>query len=302
MNEGQGSALTAAVCAVMLEVGIVEKGGRNDFHKYSYASEFDLCKALQPSMARHGLCLVPVAMALTRSDGPKTRNGKPQYLTEGPITYELRHSSGEARQVMTWGCGIDGEDKGAYKAMTGAYKYALREVFLIPTGDDPDKDWREKGAPVVLPRLEAVGISQAKADRWRLAHGHQPMAKSSPEEVREFVAWCEGEGGPVVRGEDNPRTESEPAPASGPAPKVDTGSKRWRAFQAMCGTRIGEVHGSKAYDVLKAFLAAKGHRKPSEGTLEELNRLASWVEGKGAQIVKNWAHSAEGVKALGGDV
>jgi hypothetical protein len=31
-------------------------------------------------------------------------------------------------------------DKATAKAMTGAYKYALRQTFCIETGDDPDKD------------------------------------------------------------------------------------------------------------------------------------------------------------------
>lgn len=302
MGDGKGG-LTAAVCAVMLEVGIVEKGGTNDFHGYKYASEFDLSVALQPAMARNGLCMVPVAMALVRSEGPKTRSGKPQYITEGPVTYELRHTSGESVRIVAWGCGIDGEDKGAYKAMTGAYKYALREAFLIPTGDDPDKDWRERGAPVVLPRLEAIGITQAMADRWRIADGRPPLSKSEADDVLGFVEWCEGEGGPIVRGDSKPEPQRPPEPASTlDAPKVDTKHPRWRAFQAMCGSRIGKQHGQGAYDVLKAFLAAKGKRKPSEGTWDELARLAAWVEGDGAQTVKNWARSSEGVAALGGDV
>ena len=85
------------------------------------------------------------------------------------------------------------------------------------------------------------------------------------------------------------------------APKVDTKAPKWRAFQAMCGSRIGKQHGQGAYDVLKAFLASKGKRKPSEGTWDELTRLAKWIEGDGAAAVKNWARSSEGVAALGGE-
>ena len=31
-------------------------------------------------------------------------------------------------------------DKGVYKAITGAVKYIFMKNFLIPTGDDPEKD------------------------------------------------------------------------------------------------------------------------------------------------------------------
>jgi hypothetical protein len=38
------------------------------------------------------------------------------------------------------GEGQDAGDKGPYKAMTGAQKYALMKTFMIPTGDDPEAD------------------------------------------------------------------------------------------------------------------------------------------------------------------
>jgi hypothetical protein len=38
------------------------------------------------------------------------------------------------------GEGQDAGDKAVYKAMTGALKYCLLKTFLIPTGDDPERD------------------------------------------------------------------------------------------------------------------------------------------------------------------
>src|SRR5699024_6730814 len=37
--------------------------------------------------------------------------------------------------------GQDAGDKAVYKAITGATKYALMKVFMIPTGDDPEQDY-----------------------------------------------------------------------------------------------------------------------------------------------------------------
>jgi hypothetical protein len=42
--------------------------------------------------------------------------------------------------VPSLGAGTDSGDKAPYKAMTGASKYAELLSFLIPTGDDPEKD------------------------------------------------------------------------------------------------------------------------------------------------------------------
>lgn len=132
------SELTKAVCAVMKAVPYVQKGGYNSFHKFKFASEADLLEALQPAMARYGLSLAPIR--IERSTHPfKTRSNKDQVLTTLLVTYCLTHKSGESMEIMGIGEGADGEDKGAYKAMTGSLKYVLRSLFLVPTGDDPDK-------------------------------------------------------------------------------------------------------------------------------------------------------------------
>ena len=39
--------------------------------------------------------------------------------------------------AMSSGEGSDTGDKASNKALTGAYKYALRQTFCIETGDDP---------------------------------------------------------------------------------------------------------------------------------------------------------------------
>jgi hypothetical protein len=48
--------------------------------------------------------------------------------------------TGETLSFQSIGTGADSGDKAAYKAATGALKYALLTGFLIPTGDDPESD------------------------------------------------------------------------------------------------------------------------------------------------------------------
>lgn len=128
------SKLAAAVCAVMTEVGYVQKGSVNTHHRYRYASDADLLVKLQPAMASHGLCIFPSSV---------TRDDSNPMICHLIVTYTLMHSSGESVTIMAPGSGSatkGSEDKAAYKAMTGAYKYALRQLFAVPTGDDPEKD------------------------------------------------------------------------------------------------------------------------------------------------------------------
>jgi hypothetical protein len=76
----------------------------------------------------------------------------------GIVTVKVRYTfldtaSGESWESVWWGEGYDGNDKAIYKAYTGALKYCLMMVFMIPTGDDPtpsvgdpEFDREERGA------------------------------------------------------------------------------------------------------------------------------------------------------------
>jgi hypothetical protein len=133
------SELTKAICQVMAAVRYVPETGKNAFHGYAYASDEDLLTVLQPAMASAGLAMVPTRIDSQTVEHAQDRKGKPQYRTDLLVTYVLLHSSGESIAVMAPGCGLDGEDKGVYKAMTGALKYALRHTFLVPTGQDAER-------------------------------------------------------------------------------------------------------------------------------------------------------------------
>lgn len=141
MERVKHPSLAAALCAVMGEVPYVQKTGRNEFHRYKYASDADLLAALQPAMAKHGVAWLLERVEPVYAEGPQDRKGKGQRYTDLVVTYRVAHAdSDQTLTVQSVGTGLDGEDKGGYKALTGALKYALRQTFLLPTGDDPEKD------------------------------------------------------------------------------------------------------------------------------------------------------------------
>ena len=125
--------LAAAMCKVMAEASHVQKTGKNSFHGYNYASDEDLLRVLQPAMVKAGLAMFP--SGITQTD---RQLDKGKTCTDVHVEYTIIHSSGESITIQAVGRGIDKEDKGPYKAMTGALKYALRQTFLVPTGDDPE--------------------------------------------------------------------------------------------------------------------------------------------------------------------
>lgn len=130
-NGAKPRGLHSKLAEVMAEVGRVPKRGRNEFHKYDYATEADIVEAVRGALSARGVSLLPSVR---------------QVLREGTLTTALMAFSftdGETGETSTheWaGTGDDKGDKGLYKAMTGALKYFLLKTFLLPTGDDPEAD------------------------------------------------------------------------------------------------------------------------------------------------------------------
>ena len=124
--------LYKAIHEVMKEVGYVKKEGVVQFGNtnYKFAGEATMIKTLRPVMVEHGLILVPhKAHHATTSRTGEIIN----------VTYLLIHTEGGTLEVSVCGQGQDKGDKAIPKAMTGAFKYAIRQLFMIETGDDPDR-------------------------------------------------------------------------------------------------------------------------------------------------------------------
>lgn len=127
--------LAKKLAAVMMAVDKVAKRGRNDFHKYDYATESDIVFAVREKLAEQHVVLVPAVTKFHR----EAVGEKGFVLTH--LEMEFTFIDGESGEQISraWlGAGADKEDKGVYKAMTGAEKYFLLKTFLIPTGDDPE--------------------------------------------------------------------------------------------------------------------------------------------------------------------
>lgn len=192
---GDLGALALAVCAVMADVPNVQETGQNTFHKYKYASDEDLLRALQPAMAAHGLALMPVGCTTSTVPAGKTQRGADQYRTDIVITYRLIHKSGGWLNLQSAGSGIDGEDKGAYKALTGAYKYVLRQTFAVPTGEDAERD-QPQPRKKVKETPEERGERQAQHHAsWNSDRGafHAKLGEVLPELKQPYDAvadWC----------------------------------------------------------------------------------------------------------------
>lgn len=143
------------ILAVMTDVEYLQKDGRVSSEKvnYNFLSEEKITANVRNSMIDHKLVMFPVNCCQVIS-----QTGFDEII----MTYRFLdvEAPDSFIDVQTKGCGYDKGDKKSYKAMTGAFKYAMRQTFMISTGDDPDKEASEKTAAKIA---EAAAKAAAKA-------------------------------------------------------------------------------------------------------------------------------------------
>jgi hypothetical protein len=117
---------------IMSQVERIPKNGVNKFHHYNYALESDVKDACRKYMAEAG-----VLMTFAVNGTEQIRDDIVRVFST--VTF-YDGDTGTKIEFDMAGDGQDKNDKGIYKAITGSTKYALMSTFLIPTGDDPEKD------------------------------------------------------------------------------------------------------------------------------------------------------------------
>lgn len=132
--------LVAKLAEVMGEVERVEKRGRNDFHKYDYATEGDIAAAVRKGLSARSIIVVPRTIDPTLGTVERKNGGGDTLVTLRVVFAFLDGETGQSLEVPVYGQGQDGGDKAFYKALTGAVKYLLLKTFLMPTGDDPEAE------------------------------------------------------------------------------------------------------------------------------------------------------------------
>ncbi len=115
------------------------KDKENRFHKYKYVSESLIKEKAHQMLQDLGIVfnfsIEKVDMAVL--------NEQILYTITAEYSF-IDTDTGERFGGKAAGSGIDSGDKGLYKAITGAIKYIFHSTFLIPSGDDPERDDKEE--------------------------------------------------------------------------------------------------------------------------------------------------------------
>lgn len=145
--------------AILTAVDRIEKDKNNTQGNYMYASEKAIKETLHPLFMTHGLLLVPTRQELLNFTPPA--GDKRSYITTLKCGFDILDTdSGATLPMEMIISGGDSLDKGATKAITGAIKYVLTTLFLIPTGDDPEADSKAQARSAPQPRATASRSQQ----------------------------------------------------------------------------------------------------------------------------------------------
>ena len=152
----------------MSEVNSIGKNKRNQQQGFNFRGIDDVYNSLHSVMSKHRIFTAPEVIA-SESQERKTSKGGTLIYRILTIRYHFFTDDGSSVQVTVIGEGMDSGDKASNKAMSIAHKYALFQVFMIPTEDiiDPDLTTPPQTEPVSKQPetdLELKGIGELMKD------------------------------------------------------------------------------------------------------------------------------------------
>lgn len=131
------------------KIGAIGKDKKNAQQGFMYRGIDQVYNALNPVMAELGIFFCPEVIDQKREERV-TKNGTALTYTLLTIRFTAYAPDGSSVSMTVVGEGMDSGDKSSNKAMSVAMKYAMFQLFCIPTEEmkDPDADVYQD----VLPR------------------------------------------------------------------------------------------------------------------------------------------------------
>lgn len=195
------------------EIEYVEKLGANKTKdgkiNYNYVKASDVAKEIRHKLFERNIIITIDEKEISTQGSVKTYSGGELALICVKADFTFRDGdSGETLTQSAYGVGMDGGDKAIYKAKTGALKYVLRGIALIPDEkDDPEHDVDPEQVNAAIAEAGARFDEREKAFddpdarvpqiRWKSieeackAHGHSTLEQSRYLAEFNYVQWSD---------------------------------------------------------------------------------------------------------------
>lgn len=153
-----------AIVAAMGDIDPIAKNKKNTMQGYNFRGIDDVYNDLQPILAKHGIFTTSKILA-DRTEDRTTSKGSALIYRILTIEWTFFHLDGSFITTQTVGEGMDSGDKASNKAMAVAHKYALLQLFAIPTEDakDPEYDSHQLAPKPSQPKPAPQSDARKKA-------------------------------------------------------------------------------------------------------------------------------------------
>lgn len=139
MSTPQAGKIYGAICEIMKAVDAIAKGRRNAQQGYQFRGIDDVYNAMHGPLAEHGVFIVPQVLEREMREQP-SKSGGVLFYTTLKVAHRFYAADGSYVEAITCGEAMDSGDKSTNKAMSAAMKYAILEVFAMPTEGDNDTE------------------------------------------------------------------------------------------------------------------------------------------------------------------
>jgi hypothetical protein len=130
-----------ALTAIMAEVEHIGKNKTNQQQGYKFRGIDDMYNALHPYFAKHGVFITSNVVESKREER-QTQKGGTLIYTIATCQFTFYAMDGSFITSTIEGEAMDSGDKSTNKAMSTALKYALMQMFLIPTEEKIDTEYQ----------------------------------------------------------------------------------------------------------------------------------------------------------------
>lgn len=127
------------IIEVMADINAIGKDRRNQQQGFQFRGIDDVMNELHSSLAKCGVFVLPKVLEETRTTG-KTSRGGDMFYTRLKINFGFYAEDGSHVDAIVIGEAMDTGDKASNKALSIGLKYAMLQVFCIPTEDEKDPD------------------------------------------------------------------------------------------------------------------------------------------------------------------
>lgn len=148
MSEIKAPMIYGKIADCMRQLGAIGKTSKNAQQGFMYRGVDAVMNALNPVLTANHVFCVPEVLEQHREER-QTRNGGNLIYSILKMCYTLYAEDGSSVSATVIGEGMDSADKSSNKAMSVAYKYAMFQIFSIPTEEmaDPDADTPPESTP-----------------------------------------------------------------------------------------------------------------------------------------------------------